>query len=88
MSKEQNDFKTDIEKLHESLSCQHCRHNEKGQEPFDEMKQIKLTPLADKALQQTAKQFCVEPDCVLCLSVQSFLKLPWNKQLDLLKGKN
>jgi hypothetical protein len=85
---EQNEFKTDIEKLHDSVNYKHCKNNPIASKPFAEMKKIKLTPLSEKTLEEVAKQYDVEPNCVMCLSIESFLKLPWNKQLEFLKGKN
>jgi hypothetical protein len=88
MSEKQNEFKTDIEALKNTPFCSHCRNNKKASKPFSEMKKIELTPLAIKALEHTSKKFSIKEDCLICLSVKTFLDMPWNQQLELLKGKN
>jgi hypothetical protein len=88
MSKEQNDFKTSIEKLHETPNCKHCKNNPKGSKPFVEMKNLPITSLGEKALGQVVKQFNVPENCFVCLALETFSKMPLNKQLEWLKGKN
>lgn len=53
----QNELVSDIEKLQNSQNCRHCRKNEKAEKPFAEMKNIELTQLSEKVLDQTVKQF-------------------------------
>ena len=78
----------EIEALHNLPSCKHCKNNSHASKPFSEMKNVKLTPLSEKVLEETAKQYDIEPNCLICLSIKNFLKMPWNQQLELLKGKN
>jgi hypothetical protein len=87
MSKEQNEFKTSIEKLRESSSCKHCKNNPKGSTPFVEMKTLPMTSLAEKALDQVVKQFNVSENCFVCLALETFSKMPLNKQLEWLKER-
>jgi hypothetical protein len=87
MPKEQNDFKTSIEKLHESSNCKHCKNNSQASKPFAEMKRIKFTPLSEKALVEVAKQFDVPEHCFVCLTIETFSKMPLNKQLEWLKER-
>lgn len=70
----QNELVSKIEKLHELESCKHCTHNEKAQKPFSDMKNIELTPLAEKAIEETAKKYGVkEESCLVCLSIQGII---------------
>jgi hypothetical protein len=86
MSK-QNDFKTSIEKLHESANCKHCKNNSKASKPYVEMKRIKLTTLSEKALDEGVKQFNISEHCFVCLALETFSKMPLNKQLEWLKER-
>lgn len=87
MSKEQNEFKTDIEKLHESSNCKHCKNNSQASKPFAEMKKLKLSPLSEKALVEVVKQYNVSENCFVCLALETFSKMPLNKQLEWLKER-
>ncbi len=51
------------------------------------MKNIKLTPLSEKALDAVAKQFNVPENCFVCLSLENFSKLPLNNQLEWIKER-
>ena len=63
-----------IEKLQQHLKpCKNCTHGIRAEKPFAEMKNVKLTPLTEKVLKQTAKQFKIkEKSCLLCLSIKNF----------------
>ena len=72
----QNEIASEIEKLQKSQNCRHCKNNEKAEKPFAEMKNVKLTPLTEKVLDQAAKQFKIkEKSCLVCLSIKNFCQL-------------
>jgi hypothetical protein len=96
MSKEEIEAKTiskelnfEIEKLRNSSYCKHCRKNPQAEKPFSKMKRIAFNEKQQKILEVIATQYKVDPGCVLCLSIENFMKLPNDaKRLEWLKGKN
>jgi hypothetical protein len=52
--------------------CKHCRKNAQAERPFSKMKKLSLSM---KVLEQVAKQYDIDPGCVICLSIENFSKL-------------
>lgn len=79
----------EIEKLHNSLHCKHCKKNPQAEKPFSKMKKIFFNESQQKIVDEVATQYKVDPSCVLCLTIEKFRQLPNDaKRLEWLKGKN
>ncbi len=69
------------------IDCSHCPKNKNAEKPLAKMAHIKLTPLSDKVINQVAKQYGVDKDCFVCVSIANFFNLSDNQKFEFLKNK-
>ena len=63
----------------------HCRHNPNAQEPFIEMKDVKLDDSTWKHLERSSKELEMNPNCVMCKAVRALVKMPIEKVIEILR---
>ena len=77
-----------MEKLNKLPNCKHCKNNTKAEKPLSEMVQIELTPQLEQVLDSSAQKLALkEKSCLICLGLESFMKLPKQQQLDWLRTR-
>jgi hypothetical protein len=83
----QEEVKTAIEELHNSPGCRHCGHNSNAEKPLSGIVKIEMTKLATKVADKVAKEYGVNENCFVCLSIHSFMKKPFDEQMKILAGR-
>jgi len=54
--------------------CCHCLNNPNAKKPFNQMRELDVTPLADKVAQKLAKETGLKEGCIYCFCVREFFK--------------